>query len=210
MSAVRPITGLSRAAALLIAGLLAACAPPKREAVESLTLLGKDEVIVVGRVELVPGLAKDEQVAKGVWSGIVRDKMFILTSDEKRVLEAEPRYGDFRGRIDATLTENFFVRSRNRPFYITGGMLYVGYDERNFEQYAPVDQDKAYFPGGFKVAIAPGDKAIYIGTLQYHRDEFFQIKKVAIVDDYKRANEEFRKRFGATHTLRKSLLTVAR
>ena len=66
---------------------------------------------------------------------------------------------------------------------------------------------KVFFPGGLKVSVKPGDKAVYIGTVQYHRNEFFDITKVAIVDDYERANTEFKKKFGKKHTLRKALLT---
>ncbi len=48
---------------------------------------------------------------------------------------------------------------------------------------------------------------IYIGTIQYHRNEFFEVTKSAIVDDYERANAEFKKKFGTKHPLRKALLT---
>jgi len=70
--------------------------------------------------------------------------------------------------------------------------------------------NRVYFPGGLKASIKAGDKAVYIGTVQYHRNEFFDISKVSIVDDYERANTEFKKRFGTKYTLRKALLTPAK
>ncbi|MFZ2541338.1 MAG: hypothetical protein WAW75_06135 [Gallionella sp.] len=35
--------------------------------------------------------------------------------------------------------------------------------------------------------------------------EFFEVTKVSIVDDYDRAGTEFKKKFGAKHTLHKAL-----
>jgi hypothetical protein len=70
--------------------------------------------------------------------------------------------------------------------------------------------NKAYFPGGLKISLKPGDKAVYVGTVQYHRNEFFVVTKVAIVDDYDRANAEFKKKFGTKFPLRKALLTTVK
>ena len=44
--------------------------------------------------------------------------------------------------------------------------------------------------------MAPGDKAVYIGTVQYFRDEFFDTTKVVVKDNYAKANAEFRQKFG--------------
>jgi len=66
--------------------------------------------------------------------------------------------------------------------------------------------EPSVFARGAQGAAQAGDKAVYIGTVRYTRDEFFEIKKVAIVDDYERANSEFRKKFGTKIALRKALL----
>jgi hypothetical protein len=58
----------------------------------------------------------------------------------------------------------------------------------------------------FKAGLGSSDKAVYIGTIQYYRDEFFNLKKVVIKDDYQRANSEFKKRFKTGMTLDKALL----
>lgn len=191
---------LARAAAgLFLAGTLAACVvPPARVAIDSMSGVGAGETVVVGRVELVPPLRKDEQKMKALNSGSYENKMFLIAAERYRKLEDEPKLADFEGRIEASLGKNFFVRSSNKPFYILGGLVFL------------TDTNKAYFPGGAKVTIQPADKAVYVGTIQYHRDEFFNVNKVVIVDDYERANTEFKKKFGTRHTLRKSLLTAAK
>lgn len=201
----RPLT-FSRAplaAGLMLLTALSACVvPAAREPVDSLSGLGGGETIVVGRVELVPPLHKDEQKIKGMVIGDVENKMFLITDEKYRVLTKEPELADFAGRIEAKLGQNFFVRSQNKPFYILGGMLYLELGGR--------EMNRVYFPGGMKVSLKPGDRAIYVGTVQYHRDEFFEIRKVAILDEYDRANAEFKKKFGAKLPLRKALLTTVK
>jgi hypothetical protein len=190
------------AASLLLLGMLGACVGAAREPADSLSGLGSDETIVVGRVELVPPLRKDEQKLKGLNSGSFENKIFLLADEQYRVLTKEPEMADYAGRIEAILGKNFFVRSHSKPFYILGGMLYLDLGGR--------EMNRAYFPGGLKVSLKPGDKAVYVGTVQYHRNEFFEITKAAIVDDYDRANAEFKKKFGAKTPLRKALLTAVK
>jgi len=190
------------AANLLLLGALSACVGAAREPVDSLSELGGGETVVVGRVELVPALRKDEQKIKGLNSSSFENKVFLIADEHYRVLKEEPVMADYAGRIEAILGKNFFVRSNSKPFFILGGMLYLDLGGR--------EMNRAYFPGGLKVSIKPGEKAVYVGTLQYHRNEFFEITKVAVVDDYERATAEFKKKFGVKYPLRKALLTPAK
>ncbi len=191
-----------RLAILISVVALAACAGAARERVDSLSALGGADTVVVGRIELVPPLRKDEQRIKGLGSGGYENKIFLIADERYRVLKGEPALADFSGRIEAILGKDFFVRSESKPFFILGGVLFLDIGGR--------EMNKAYFPGGLKVSIRPGDKAVYIGTLRYHRNEFFEISKVAIYDDYERANAEFKKQFGTRYPLRKALLTPAK
>lgn len=186
-------------AALLLLGTLGACAGVAREPVKNLSELGSNETVVVGRVELVPPLRKEEQKIKGITAGDFENKIFMIIDEKNRVLTQEPVIADFDGRIEAILGKNFFVRSKSKPFFIVAGMLYLELGGR--------EMNRAYFPGGLKASLKPGDKAVYIGTLQYHRNEFFEVTKVVVVDDYDRASAEFRKELGAKYPMRKALLT---
>ena len=194
--------GLVRLTArLALVGALVACAGPARERVDSLSELGGGETVVVGRIALVPPLGKDEQKIDTVNSGSFENKMFVFADERYRVLKGEPVTADFTGRIEAPLEKTFFVRSSDKPFFILGGMVWLDLGR---------SMNKAYFPGGMNVPLRPGDKAVYIGTIRYHRNEFWEITKVAIVDDYDRANVEFRKKFGTKTPLRKALLRPAK
>lgn len=189
------------AASLMLLGSLSACVGAARVPLDSLSELSNSETIVVGRIELVPGLAKGEQKVKGLNSGSFENKVFILADEQNREIKSEPVIADYTGRIEATLGQNFFVRSNSKSFFILGGMMYL--------EVGGNSMSRVYFPGGLKASIKSGDKAIYIGTVQYHRNEFFDISKVTVVDDYERANTEFKKKFGTKYTLRKALLTSA-
>lgn len=190
------------ATGLLLIGALGACVGPAREPVDSLSGLNGGETVVVGRIELVPPLRKSEQKLKGLGTGNFENKIILIADEQNRTLTDEPGMADYAGRIEAILGKNFFVRSDSKPFYILGGMMYLDLGGQ--------EMNRAYFPGGLKVSIKPGDKAVYVGTVQYHRNEFFEITKAAIVDDYDRANAEFKKKFGAKYPLRKALLTTVK
>ena len=189
-------------ASMLLLATLSACVGPAREPLGNLAELSSGETIVVGRIELVPGLKKDEQKIKGLGTTNFENKIIMITDEQYRELTAEPVIADFTGRIEAILGDNFFVRSNNKTFYIIGGMLYLELGGR--------EMNRVYFPGGLKATIKSADKAIYIGTVQYHRDEFFNISKVTVVDDYDRTNTEFKNKFGTKLTLRKALLTSSK
>jgi hypothetical protein len=173
-----------------------------RKPITSFKKLGANETVVVGRVELVPPLHEHDQRLRGPMSGRFANKMFMMIDDEHWELTEEPGFGDFKGRIDARFGEEFIVRSSNRPFYIIAGMMYLSLGHG-----VP---DQAYFPGGLKADIKPGDKAVYIGTIRYHRNEFFEVTDAEIIDDYDRVNAEFKMQFGDQHPLRKALLTPVR
>jgi hypothetical protein len=192
-------TRVRLAASLLLLGALSACVGAAREPVDSLSGLGGDETLVVGRIEIVPPLRKDEQKLKGLGTGNFENKVFLLADEHYRVLTEEPVMADYAGRIEAILGKNFFVRSNSKPFFILGGMMYLDLGGR--------EMNRAYFPGGLKASLKPGDKAVYVGAVQYHRNEFFEITKATIVDDYDRTNAEFKKKFGTKYPLRKALLT---
>lgn len=187
-----------RLTALVLAAALAACAGPAREHVDGWSGVGAGETVVVGRIELVPPLRKEEQKIEALNSGSFENLVYLMADEKNRVLKDEPKTADFGGRIEATLEKTFFVRSSDQPFYILGGLLWLEIGRGS---------SKAYFPGGLRVPLRNGDKAVYIGTVRYYRDEFWNFSKITIVDDYDRANADYRKKFGAKISLRKALVT---
>jgi hypothetical protein len=173
-----------------------------RKAINSFKKLRANETVVVGRVELVPALHEHDQRLRGPMSRKYANKMFLMIDAEHWELTEEPGFGDFKGRIDAPFGEEFIVRSSTEPFYVIAGMMFLslGYGT----------PDQAYFPGGLKANIRPDDKAVYIGTIRYHRNEFFEVTDAEIVDEYDRVKREFEKQVGDEYPLRKALLSPVR
>jgi len=186
----------------LLALALAACAPAPRAPLTSLGALGSDEVVLVGKVELVPALRKGEQKIRGMVVGNFENTVYLMMDEKLRPMPQDPRIADYAGRIEARFGSTFFVRSKAAPSYVLGGVLFL--------EIGGSSQEKIYFPGGFQVAAKPGDRAIYLGTLRYQRDEFFEFQRITVVDEYKEANAEFRAKFGGGQALRKALMVRAK
>lgn len=183
-------------AAVLAAGL-AGCGLT-RPAITDLSQLGADEILVVGSVRLTPPL--DEQDQRDSWNVVVpggyKNKVRILTGAQWRRLSPPLTMDDYRDNIHLDLGATSFASMPRRTFYILLGAILM--DDRN-------PDDVAYLPGGFRINVRADDRAVYIGTLHYHRDEFFKIKKVRVEDDYARAAADFREQFGKGIRLRKAL-----
>ena len=188
----------ARALAALLGLALASCAPAPRAPLTSLSALGSEEVVVVGKVELVPALRKGEQKIRGMVVGNFENTVYLMMDEKLRPLPQDPRIADYAGRIEARFGSTFFVRSKAAPAYILGGVLFL--------EIGGQSQERIYFPGGFQVAAKPGDRAIYIGTLRYQRDEFWEVQRVTVVDEYGKASAEYEAKFGKAQPLRKALM----
>lgn len=182
--------------------LLAACIPPPRGSVTSLDQVDQGvETLLVGKVELVPPLQPEEYEFEAATIGAAENMAYVLTSEEQRRLRSQPTLSDYEGRIDAPLGEFFFVETPARPFYIVGAHVLVASGEAR--------PDDVYLPGGLKVSVTPNDRAVYIGTLRYHRNEFFEITKVELIDEYDAARKALVGRFNDASGLTRRLVTVA-
>jgi hypothetical protein len=60
-------------------------------------------------------------------------------------------------------------------------------------------------PGRIEYLVNAYDRAIYLGTIRYHRDGYNGITKVDSIDDVERANREYVKRFGEQIRLRRAV-----
>lgn len=177
------------AATLLMVG----CVPTSAiKPVENLNHIDNDKVIVVGKIELTPELEPDEQEL-GITYEEFRNLALVVTDTELRQPEDQLSIGDLTRRIDAPLGDNFFVSHDAQPFFILRSWVIMA-----------IPGNAPLF-GMFGVDVKPDDKAVYIGTIRYHRDTFFGTEKVEVIDDYQQAKAEFTSKFGEQVRLRKSL-----
>lgn len=170
----------------LIAGALVACthAPPGP--------VGKslnEEVYIVGRVELVPPLSADEQELKTIGSGRLRQRGYLFLSDRLIDLTALGM-GAGRHAVLVDMNKDFVVKRRAfDEMYYSGVQIWM-------QSTGASGIEHLNLPGGAVYNLKPGDKAVYIGTLRYHRDVYNGITKIEYIDDYQRALTHFRKETG--------------
>lgn len=194
---------------VLIAALgVSACVPATRIVpVTTLAEVGAGEVIVVGRVELTPPLKPGEQKVGSTYAEY-KDVAMMVTGPEPRAVEMLG-FGDLKSRLEAPLGREFFVKHPAEPFYILRGFILMNLEIKMTSPNARVDDGQAPLDGLFRIELKPGDRAVYIGTLRYARDEFFSTE-ASVRDDYARAKAEFEKRFGKAIPLRKALARPVR
>ena len=196
----RSINGLLLAGAMLLAG----CVPTSGiKPVDKLAEVPSRHTVLVGRVELHPALKPGEQKLGDSYKEFA-DEALLIVDDELRPVP-EFKLGDLSERINAPFDRLFFVELPAEPVYILKGWVVM---DAKVEVIGPNDvppDPAAPLEGAFKLDLKPGDRAVYIGTLQYYRDEFFSTAKVVVKDDYAAANQEFQRKFGKDVVLRKAL-----
>ena len=191
---------------LLLAGawVLAGCVPTSGiKPVDKLAEVPSGHTLLVGRVELHPALKPGEQKLGDSYKEFA-DEALLIVDDELRPVP-EFKRGDLSERIDAPFGRLFFVELPAEPVYILKGWVVMDAEVKVMSPNDVPPDPAAPLEGAFKVDLKSGDRAVYIGTIQYYRDEFFSTQKVVIKDDYAAANQEFQRRFGAGVTLRKAL-----
>ncbi len=168
------------------------------------------ETIVVCKIVISPPLDDIEQSLKTVKAtsgGLMvnpsasryKDKVVLLTGKKLQTIN-DPKISDYRGRIEAPIGETFYARIKN------DGPVYVNRSEIMMDLHRS-GMEKAILPSGYKVDIRKSDKAVYLGTITYYRDEFFEVSRIQILDEYEKEAAAFRKKFGAKMTLRKALVS---
>ena len=187
---------------LLFVPLLSSCMLPGRELVTNAGQISPNQVVIIGKVILTPPLEKDEQKYQAVGTEGFRNKMLLITGDQMREVSTPLSIGDLGGRIEAPFEKTFFAKSDAKPFYVLLGDIVTRTGSSS-------EMGGMAFPAGFKVDIQPGDRAIYIGTIHYYRDEFSRVTKVEVVDQYDEALSLYQKNFGGTGELKKELVTIS-
>jgi len=169
--------------------------------VTSMKNVGRDEIVVVGKIELVPKLDKDEQ--KIGWDLTNTGALF----EGKAMVAVGRNWVDFRKLKymwvsefgPAPLGKTFFLKAdKSKELIYSGSIIQLEHDGTN----RFMDKgNKIYLPSALKYKLGESVKAIYIGHIRYHRNEFNEITKVDVLNDYTKAKQEFEKKFGKKYKL---------
>ncbi len=181
------LKGLIPVFALIVFSLCAYDAAAKQ--LKSLKSLAEDEIVLVGRVELLPPLEDFEQNLKTIGSKRYKNVASFIIGERTVDLE-NPKLRDNKYADGVQLGQDFYIRrKRNDTFFYSGSMILTSSVMGGV-------MDRIILPGGLKYAIRASDKAVYIGTFRYHRDDYNAITKVDLLNDFEKANKAFIQRFG--------------
>lgn len=202
---------MRRLAALAVAaGLAATGCVTVSEGVGGWGEIGADSVMLVGKIEIVPRVKAEEQTYRaGVDVFNVKrhhiGRAILFVSDEPRYQE---RTGD---ALNPPLEETYFLKvPRSRRFMVKGSVTMALVARAVTSRQSVLDHTELLFPGPIEFDIRPGDRAIYVGTLRLHRDEFHEVTRAEVHDHFSAAYAEFTRKFGAGLPLRKALLKPVR
>lgn len=173
------------------------------EDVTSSKQIRSDQIIVVGKIELVPPLREKEQLlsSQDMVDGF-KDKALILIDNEKYDISDLPSRSS-RAASSVKLGETFFIpvdRDKDGNAYYSGGIIVVNdYPLTGtrffgvFGMASAMRADHFDLAGKVKFGSRQSDRAIYIGTIRYHRDEFNAITRVEVLDQYNQARTHMAK-----------------
>jgi hypothetical protein len=176
---------LSTKCIIILAALLAAGCVSTREYGGEITRVGKNKIVLVGRIELIPPLEKAEQKLSGIGGESYRNALMfalgtkILTSDDINL----EHLGDF---VKVYLGQDFFIEQKyQKKIYISCPVLIA---DAGLNRYM-------YFPGVLTVEIPEDSDVVYIGTIRYYRDIYSAITKIDIIDNYAEAQTKLQEKY---------------
>ena len=165
--------------ALLSCLALQACTLPRSLPAATDLKPGESEVVVIGKIELVPPLnPKFEQ--KTHWN-VIGDKrilshVLVATAGEyKPVKTSKLDVADFQSTLEVEWGVPFMVKAPRQRTFFNGALAHLDV----------MKQEKLWFPGGYYFDVPKGAAAVYIGTLRYFRDDFNSITRVEVIDERK-------------------------
>lgn len=197
---------MKRLLAIAALALAAGCVSVS-EKVASLDEVGGDEVLVVGSIEIRPPVKAEEQSFKATDPFNMKRHFIgraLLFVDEK------PEYRERTGHaLNPVLEQTFFVKVPRGKRYVVKGSVTMAYALRVVSRRQAIDErTELLFPAPLELDLRPGDRAVYVGTLRLHRDEFHEVTRVEVRDDHTRAMADFRAQFPGAALPRKALLRV--
>jgi hypothetical protein len=189
---------------LLVSFLIAAalcvqsCAGPGGRNYSAGTAIGQGMTLIVGRIVIEPEPEKGEKKYFGEdMDGQVRIFCDNVLRSEKA---HENSFWDaWPVKIEGYEGQTFYYPVRNSRIY---GVM-AGYLMGRGNSYEMI-----HLPVLFTIDINPGDKAVYIGTIRFKRDLFYNVKKIDVFDEYAKVLPEFLKNYGSGVKLKKAVATV--
>lgn len=169
--------------------------------------LRDDEILIVGRIELIPRLRPDEQKLRvgnfdpaDMHGKLHQRAVLYLGASNPGVREASGQY------INPLLNEWFFFVVKRDHSHITEALVYMEYEPLLYgKRQAAINSAQLLLPAPVALDVRPQDKAVYIGTWRISRDEFHQVTRASVVNDLAGARAALVRTRGSDPGLRAAL-----
>jgi hypothetical protein len=190
----------------LAASLAGAGCVSVSENVASLGEVSGDSVLVVGKIEIVPPIKPEEQTYKAGWDVFNTKRHFVGRAI--LFMSDRPEYEERTSHaLNPPLETVYFLSlQKDRRYMVKGSVTMELVNRVVSRRQVLTDQTELLFPAPVEFDVRPGDKAIYVGTLRLHRDEFHEVTRAEVRDQFSEAAAEFRRRFPGATLPRKALL----
>lgn len=172
---------------------------------------GAGQVMVVGRIEVVPQLAgrdQDLKIRNDVFNvrRHLENRAVLVMGDKAEAVESPPVGAQI---LNPTLEQTYFLLLRRSERFLAKGSVTMEWSSQvTGPRTMHVDTVELKLPAPLELDIQPADQAVYIGTLRLHRDRFHTLLSAEVLDHHAAAQAEFQQRFGANARLRKALLRL--
>ncbi len=187
-----------------MAALVGCLSVGARKDITSMSQVSRQQVLVVGKIELIPGLQKNEQLLNKKTAKFFKDKAFVLYGDKKFNMN-DLSIDANRTSSLISLNKTFFLpvdRDKNGNVYFSGALIVTGNDffpRGNIGGAVYISlaarAQHILLPVGIKFKTRKSMEAVYIGTMQLYRDDFNGITKIRFKNEYKKAAALVRKKF---------------
>lgn len=199
MKPVRIITFAFISFTLLLTGCISG-----KPHLQSISELQTNEIILVGRIELIPPLEDDEQNLKTATSGRFKNRVHMMVSEKKFDLDDLPISAG-NDSLFVEFGKDFYIRqNQSGTLFYSGSLVLMESAARSVAGARTIDVGQMKLPGGLTYKINPRHKAVYIGTVRYYRDDYNAITKIRLINDYDKVNSRFIRKFGKKIKLRRA------
>jgi hypothetical protein len=198
-----------RASLVAIAAVLVAGCVSVSEGIGNLNEAGADSVVLIGKIQIVPPIRPEEQTYKAGVDLFNTQRHFIGRA--VLFMSDRPQYQDRTGNaLNPALEQTFFLKLPRSQRFMVKGSVTMELAVRGPSAGSGMTHTELLFPAPIEFDVRPGDAAIYVGTLRLHRDEFHEVTKAEVRDEYAEASAQFRSKFPGAPMPRKALLKPAK
>lgn len=195
-----------RFATLISAMILLAGCTTAKVSLEDISKVDKTtEVIIVGRIEMMPKITKEELSLKMVFGGDELYKNFMIRTGTD-IGEMTDYTTDADNMAVVKTEEDFYIsHNRDEPFKLFGGWFYTQLHGGSNRTRSTVF---FHIKDGMQIEIPKNANVVYLGNIKFKRDEFFNLKDIDLSQDgFDAAQKRFQKKFNTKMTMVKAKVT---